>query len=192
MRAGLIGLCLAAFVACAAQAQSSGKVLFLGASVIRFWKAQDPEFFAAHPAYVARGVPGQTSSEVLHRAPRELADVTPAVVVILAGGNNDTAAGVRAETTRDNLAAMVKLTRDRGARPVLCAVTSAQPELNALLADYARREDVVFVDFDALRVADGGFRHGLTFDGLHPTPDGYHLMDPLILAAIGKALAATR
>jgi lysophospholipase L1-like esterase len=173
-----------------AQAPAARPVLFLGASVIRFWKAQDPEFFAAHPGYVVRGVPGQTSAEVLHRAPRELADVQPAVVVILAGGNNDVAAGVLGATTRDNLAAIVRLVRSRGATPVLCALTSAQPDTDALLADYARKDGVLFVDFASMRAPDGGFRKGLTFDGLHPTPDGYHLMDPLVLAAIGRAMAS--
>ncbi len=175
--------------ATASHSQTPRPVLFLGASVIRFWKAQDPQFFAAHKNYVVRGVPGQTSAEVLHRAPRELADVQPAVVVILAGGNNDAAAGVPAAKTTANLAAIVALVRAKGATPVLCAVTSAQPELDAMLADYAQRDSVLFVDFASMRAQDGGFRKGLTFDGLHPTPAGYHLMDPLVLAAVEKALA---
>ena len=193
-RVGLVALCLAVVMASPAQAQAqappSAKVMFLGDSVMWFWRIRDPDFFRAHRSYVVRGVVGETSTQIRLRAGPEIASVAPAVVVILGGGRNDDTAGVTPEATRDSLAAIVKQVRDSGARPVLCGVTTASPVLNALLADYAQREGVAFVDFAALRTPDGGFRPGLTLDGLHPSPEGYKLMDPPIEAAVEAALAA--
>jgi lysophospholipase L1-like esterase len=31
---------------------------------------------------------------------------------------------------------------------------------------------------------------GLTYDGVHPTPAGYALMEPVMVAAVDKVLAA--
>jgi lysophospholipase L1-like esterase len=194
LRRGRAVLALVAAVATlampSAQARSPAlPVLFLGASVMDYWKAQDPAFFKAHPDYVVRGIPGQTSGQILGRAPHDLAQLNPFVVVLLAG-SNDIAAGTRPEAIVRNLAAIVDLVRARGGRVVLLALTNAAPAVNALIGDYARRETLTFVDFASLRVADGGFRPDLTFDGLHPTPAGYRLMEPLVQAAIDRELAA--
>jgi hypothetical protein len=35
----------------------------------------------------------------------------------------------------------------------------------------------------------GGMRPGLAYDGVHPTREGYAIMEPVTLAAIASALA---
>jgi lysophospholipase L1-like esterase len=63
-------------------------------------------------------------------------------------------------------------------------------ELNRWLADFARREGLVYVDYHAaLAGPDGGMRPELTRDGVHPQASGYALMRPLALAAIDRALS---
>jgi lysophospholipase L1-like esterase len=185
----ILSIFLAMTAGASAQARSPAlPVVFLGASVMEFWKAQDPEYFRAHPEYVVRGVAGQTTAEILHRTPREVVPLNPAVVVLL-GGSNDLAAGYLAPTIVKNLSANVDLLRSHGAKVVLLTLTNAAPEVNAAIAAYAKGANVDLVDFASLRGPDGGLRRELTFDGLHPTAAGYKAMDPLVEAAIRKALA---
>jgi lysophospholipase L1-like esterase len=61
--------------------------------------------------------------------------------------------------------------------------------LNAWIAQYCASNHLVYLDFySALADANGGMKPGLSKDGVHPTDQGYAIMEPLAQAAIDKAL----
>jgi lysophospholipase L1-like esterase len=62
-------------------------------------------------------------------------------------------------------------------------------KLNTWLKDYAAKIDAPYVDYYAAVVdAQGEFRRGYTFDGLHPNTQGYALMTPVVEAAIEQTV----
>lgn len=62
-------------------------------------------------------------------------------------------------------------------------------KLNAWMKDYAKSVNAVYVDyFSALVDEKGWMKDGLANDGLHPNPEGYKIMAPIISEAIRKAL----
>jgi lysophospholipase L1-like esterase len=68
--------------------------------------------------------------------------------------------------------------------------TAKVAALNAWLRAYAAERGAVLADYT--RVLDdgaGGMKPGLAYDGVHPTREGYAVMEPAALAAIASALA---
>jgi len=62
-------------------------------------------------------------------------------------------------------------------------------KLNAWLKDYAAQVNAIYVDYYGALVDEKGFlKDGVSADGLHPNPDGYQVMAPLVEAAIEQAL----
>jgi len=79
------------------------------------------------------------------------------------------------------------------ARPVGSRPNSVPPAdilaLNTWLKAYATKVHAVYADYYTAVVDDQGwFKAGHSNDGLHPNPQGYALMAPVIEAAIQKAL----
>jgi lysophospholipase L1-like esterase len=61
--------------------------------------------------------------------------------------------------------------------------------INAWMADYARRNGHVYLDYaSAVGDAAGAFKADLNGDGLHPNAAGYALMAPLAEKAIADAM----
>jgi lysophospholipase L1-like esterase len=61
--------------------------------------------------------------------------------------------------------------------------------LNEDIKKYAKQKGFIYLDYYAA-MEDGNFglKPGLSTDKVHPTPAGYALMEPLLLAAINKGL----
>jgi lysophospholipase L1-like esterase len=61
--------------------------------------------------------------------------------------------------------------------------------LNEDIKKYANQKGYIYLDYYAA-MEDGNFglKPGLSNDKVHPTPAGYALMEPLLLAAINKGL----
>ena len=62
-------------------------VVFMGNSITEAWPILSPDFFKDHQ-YIGRGISGQTSYQMLFRFRREVIDLQPKVVVLLAGTND--------------------------------------------------------------------------------------------------------
>src|SRR5690606_24276946 len=63
------------------------------------------------------------------------------------------------------------------------------PALNKLLKDYANANGFLYLDyFSALADDRNGLPKKYANDGVHPTAEGYALMEPLVEAAIAKSL----
>jgi lysophospholipase L1-like esterase len=192
-----------------------GRVVFLGDSITDGWSMpQKGGFFPGKP-YVNRGISGQTTTQMLVRFRQDVIALQPAAVVILAGTNDisGNSGPVDLATIEANLATMSELAKLHGIKVVLASllpVTDAKtdregrprvwtqgrpPEkiqaLNAWLADYARQNGHVYLDyFSAVVDGAGRLRSDLTDDGLHPNAAGHALMAPLAEKAIAAALAS--
>jgi lysophospholipase L1-like esterase len=188
------------------------RVVFMGDSITDAW--QSPRyggFFPGKP-YVDRGISGQTTPQMLLRFRRDVIDLKPKAVVILAG-TNDIAGNTGPMTNEDiqgNLASMSELAHANKIRVVFASVTPVSayhvgparsvPEtsrrpmariqaLNDWMKAYAAAHADVYLDyFSAMVDETGHMRPELTEDDLHPNAKGYAIMAPLAEAAIARAL----
>ena len=203
----------AANAALAKKAKGQTRVVFFGDSITDNWsKAGYGGFFPGKP-YVNRGIGGQTTSQMLVRFRADVLALDPDVVVILAG-TNDVAGNsgpIAPEAIENNLASMAELAKAHDVRVVFASIlpvaddkkdgagqalvrTTDRPmatlrAINAWMADYARRNGHVYLDY-ATAVADaaGAFKADLNGDGLHPNAAGYAVMAPLAEKAIADAM----
>ena len=108
-----------------AAAGNEARVVFMGDSITDAW--QQPRyggFFPGRP-YVDRGISGQTTPQMLLRFRRDVIDLGPKAVVILAG-TNDIAGNTGPMTNEEiqgNLASMSELAHAHNIRVVLASVT---------------------------------------------------------------------
>ena len=186
---------------------SSGenRVVFMGNSITEGWINTDPDFFA-EKAYVNRGISGQTTPQMLVRFRPDVINLKPAVVVILAG-TNDIAGNTGPSTLEmimDNLVSMAELAKANRIKVVLSSVLPAydypwkpglEPapkivKLNEMIKSYAEKNDIVYLDYFSSTVDErNGLKKELSGDGVHPNMAGYKIMEPLVEAAIKKALS---
>jgi lysophospholipase L1-like esterase len=195
--------------------RANEKVIFFGDSITGYWHLN--EYFPQMSLYINRGVESDTALWMLNRFQRDVIDLHPKVVIILAGTNDIAGiAGPRTnEQIRDNLATMAEWAAENGVRVVLASVmpvndytldpdgnpyinTDRRPParilaLNQLIKTYAEQNRIAYLDYHSAMVDNDGFmRAGLTEDGLHANAAGYAVMTPLALSAIRSALKRKR
>lgn len=182
-----------------------GRVVFFGDSITDGWgRGEGTVFFPGKP-YVNRGISGQTTAQMLVRFRQDVIALQPEVVVILAG-TNDIAGNTGAATLgmiEGNLRSMTQLAQANGIRVVLASVLPASSywwrpgyrpaatirALNQRIEAYAREAGAVYLDYHAAMAnAEGGLDAELAGDGVHPSPAGYAVMQPLAQQAIERAL----
>jgi lysophospholipase L1-like esterase len=193
-------------------AKNEQRVVFMGDSITDSWdNPANGGFFPGKP-YVNRGISGQTTPQMLIRFRRDVIELKPRVVVILAGTND--LAGNTGPTTleaiQDNLKSMAELASAHRIRVVLASVmpvsdyeirdgkqlvqTVRRPPdkilaLNKWMQEFARANHHTYLDYFSAMVDDKGFlKDELSNDGLHPNVDGYAVMAPLAEAAISASL----
>src|SRR6266849_5605536 len=105
-------------------AKGEKRVVFLGDSITDGWdNPANGGFFPGKP-YIDRGISGQTTPQMLIRFRRDVIELKPEVVVILAG-TNDIAGNtgpMTLEAIEDNLVSMAELARANNIRVVLASV----------------------------------------------------------------------
>ena len=171
------------------------RVVFMGDSITQNWGLADPNFFAK--GVLDRGISGQTSAQMLVRFRADVVALKPKIVHILAG-TNDIAGNTGPESPQDfknNVMAMVQIAKANGITVLLGSIPptahfSWQPnvnpvpwvaELNDWLRDYAKRNDIQYVDyFSALVGPSGELRPALGNDGVHPNRDGFAIMRRIV------------
>lgn len=192
-------------------AKNEQRVVFMGDSITDSWDNQPTGFFPGKP-YVNRGISGQTTPQMLIRFRRDVIELKPKVVVILAGTND--LAGNTGPTTleaiQDNLSSMAELAMTHGIRVVFASLlpvsdyelrdgkpivqTTRRPPdqilaLNNWMKQYTAAHRHVYLDyFSAMADAKGFLKDELSNDGLHPNQQGYEVMAPLAEAALAKIL----
>ncbi|HEX8293470.1 MAG TPA: GDSL-type esterase/lipase family protein [Pyrinomonadaceae bacterium] len=161
-------------------------IVFLGDSVTDNWDDAG-EFFPGLP-YANRGIAGQATPEMLLRFRRDVVELRPMAVVIMAGAG-DIASGLPLEETRRNLASMADIARAHEIDVVfasnLPAGDQAQTgagerpparldELNAWIKGYALSTESGFVDYrPAVSDERGALRREFSEDGVHLNARGY-------------------
>jgi len=185
-------------------AANEDRIVFMGNSITIGWLHARPEFFTEKP-YINRGISGQTTPQMLIRFRQDVLDLGPKAVVILAG-TNDIAGNTGPSTLEmitDNIKSMAQLAEANGIKVIICSVlpvfdypwkpglrpNEKIPILNKLLKDYAETNGFVYLDyFSAMADDRNGLPQKYAGDGVHPTAEGYALMEPLVEMAIAKAL----
>lgn len=176
----------------------------MGNSITDGWPAADPDFFTKN-GYVGRGIGGQVSAQMLMRFRQDVINLQPQAVVILAGTNdlahNDYA--VTPEQTFDNVVSMVQLAQANGIQVILCSTLPAyqfgwRPELkpaedikafNKKVKAYADAHDILYVDYhSAMKDERDGLPEKYSKDGVHPTLEGYKVMEKLVQEALQKVV----
>ena len=180
---------------------NSQRIVFMGDSITEGWSSTSPEFWEENPHYINRGVGGQTTSQMLLRFRKDVINLTPKKVVILAG-TNDIAGntGITSnQTIYDNIITMAELATVHNIDVVLSSIlpvydypwkTGLQPatkitELNTLLKDYALKNDHTYIDYHSvMRDAQNGMQSLLTYDGVHCNKAGYEVMEKVLSSAL--------
>ena len=182
------------------------RVVFFGDSITEAWVSKAPAFFEGHH-YLARGIGGQTTAQMLVRFRQDVIALRPQAALILAGTNDiaENTGPYRQEDTLGHLQSMVELAMAHGIHVVLASILPARNyrwspgrepagkiiALNTLLRAYAEKNGLVYLDYHAAMAdTDGGLKASLSEDGVHPNRAGYDLMGPLAEHALQKALAA--
>jgi lysophospholipase L1-like esterase len=61
--------------------------------------------------------------------------------------------------------------------------------LNSMIKKYALEKGHIYLDYwTAMANTSKGMKTELAYDGVHPTLEGYHVMEPLVEKAIAEAL----
>ena len=177
------------------------EVVFMGNSITEGW----PKAFFGNTSYVNRGISGQTTPQMLLRFRQDVINLDPKVVVILAG-TNDIAGNtgpMSLEQIKENIQSMVELAQANGIIPIVCSVLPAYdypwrpglrpnvqiPKLNAMLKEMAQKKKVHYLDYFS-KMADErmGLPAELAKDGVHPTTEGYGIMQTLVEKAVQEVL----
>lgn len=180
-------------------------VVFMGNSITWNWVKYNPEFWASHPTFAARGISGQTTVRMLERFHADVVALHPQAVVILAGINDiaENDGEIPLEDVAANIRTMCRIAKGNEIVPIVCSVLPCDTipwnkrikpadkviALNKMLKQYAAETGIVYVDFYTPMTTDkGGMKPEYTEDGCHPEAVGYiEVMSPAILEAIKRA-----
>lgn len=182
------------------------RVVFMGNSITEGWVRTHPDFFKTN-GYIGRGIGGQTSYQFLVRFREDVINLSPALVVIN-GGTNDVAENTgeyNEDYTFGNIISMAELAKANKIKVILTSVLPAAsfrwnpaikdtPQkikaLNTRLEAYAKANKIPFVNYYQPMVVaeDGALNPQFTKDGVHPTSEGFDVMEPLIKQAIDREL----
>ncbi|MBQ7771850.1 MAG: SGNH/GDSL hydrolase family protein [Bacteroidales bacterium] len=177
------------------------KAVLMGDSITDGWPRANKDFFTDNN-YVGRGISGQTTSHMLVRFRKDVVDLHPKYVAILAG-TNDIAlnnGSITLENILGNIISMCEIAKANKIKPVICSVVPAKayrwrPEikdsaekiikLNEMLKEYADANKIPYVDYhSAMTDSEGGLPVELAKDGVHPTPAGYKIMEEILVKVL--------
>ena len=166
-----------------------------------------PGFFSRN-GYVDKGISGQNTTQMKNRFQKDVIALNPQVVVIMAG-TNDLAQGVTEADIAANIAEMATAAKAAGIKVVLCSVTPnddtysklSNPKtkgahivaLNKLIKSQAESNGHSWCDYWSSMVTDAENDLSMKvayrlYDNLHPGPDGYDVMEPIVKAIIDGLL----
>ncbi len=184
--------------------ENEDRVVFMGNSITIGWLHKRPDFFKGKP-YINRGISGQTTPQMLVRFRQDVIELHPKVVVLLAG-TNDIAGNTGPSTLNmiiNNIKGMAEIAKANNIKVILSSTLPAykypwSPEikpadkivaLNEMIKEYALENDCIYLDYFSVMVDDrNGLPKKYAKDEVHPTAEGYAVMEPLVKEAIKEAL----
>jgi len=137
----------------------------------------------AYPAILSRltahkvvnaGVPGEVTEEGLARLPQLLDEVQPELIIICHGGN-DILRRMSLNRAKDNIHAMVELSRAKGISVLLLSV----PELGLFLSPpviYQELADELNIPLESEVLSEVLQNPALKSDRIHPSGEGYRIV----------------
>lgn len=173
------------------------RAVFMGDSITDNWAKKDLDFFTSNN-YVGRGISGQTTSHMLVRFRRDVVDLHPKYVVIMAG-TNDVALNngeISHENILGNIISMCEIAKANKIKPILCSVLPAdrfrwRPQLtpaedlvklNKMIQEYAKSARIPYVDYHSvLKDENNALPEKHAADGVHPNLDCYKIMEEIIV-----------
>lgn len=189
-----------------APAKKEKRVVFMGNSITEGWVKIHPEFFKENN-YIGRGISGQTSYQFLLRFRNDVINLKPKLVIINAGTNDiaENSGPFDIDITFGNIASMAEIAKANKIKVILTSVLPAAgfrwnkkitdaPDrieaLNAKIKAYAKANKIPYVDYYQPMVngTERALNPAYSKDGVHPTLEGYLVMEALIKPAIDKAL----
>jgi len=188
------------------------RVVFLGDSITHNWGGAKVSSYFQHDhdkfIPINRGIGGQNVPQMLIRMRPDVIALKPAAMVIFAG-TNDLATFKVPDLLgfmEGNFLSVFELAQANKIPVVVCSIlpindvyqkrSEARPpdqilQLNTWLKEQAAQRGYEYVDFyNAVSDGKDRLRAEITKDGLHPTAEGYVLMEPLVEKAIEKTLVA--
>lgn len=169
--------------------------VFMGDSVTDLWAKKRPNFFKENN-YVSRGICGQVTTQMLVRFRRDVIDLKPEFVLILAG-TNDVARNrgyISEENIVGNIISMCEIAKVNNVKPIICSILpvaeykwrpvikSVEPikRINAMLKKYAQDNNITYLDYySKLDDGNGGLSQVHALDGVHPTVKCYTIMETM-------------
>ena len=186
---------------------SQRRVVFIGNSITEGWPKAHPGFFTDN-GFIGRGISGQTSYEIFTRFRADVIDLAPEAVVINAGTNDiaENGRNYNEDRTFGHIQSMVELALVHGIKPILATVLPSAgfswnreindapqriASLNKRLKAYADEKGLPFIDYYSALVEkpSEALDNRYTKDGVHPTADGYTVMESVALPVITKVLS---
>lgn len=181
------------------------QVVFLGNSITEGWPKASPAFFVDNN-FIGRGISGQTSPQLLLRFRQDVINLSPVAVVINIGINDiaQNTGEYVAEFTMSCIQSMAELAEYNGIKVILSSVLPGGgfpwrteikdvPQkidaLNAMIKAYAESKGYPYIDYNtSMRDAEGAMKTELAYDGIHPTKEGYLIMEKLAKDVVDKAI----
>ena len=178
------------------------RVVFLGNSIFEGWLRLRPDFFEGKP-YYDRGISGQTTPQMLLRFYEDVLALQPEVLVLKAGINDiaQNSGPYNQQQTLNNIKAIAQLARFNKIKVIICSVLPANEfrwrpglepadkviALNKAISEFAEQEGYFYLDLYSAVVDDKkGMKAAYADDGVHPTIEGYKVLEPLVEAAIAN------
>ena len=169
--------------------------VFMGDSITDGWARKRPDFFMQNN-YLGRGISGQVTSQMLVRFRRDVIDLKPEFVLILAG-TNDVARNkgyISEENIVGNIISMCEIAKANKITPIICSILpaakykwrpvikSVEPikRINSMLKKYAQENGITYLDYySKLDDGNGGLTEAHAKDGVHPTDECYAIMESM-------------
>ena len=193
-------------------AGKSVEVVLLGDSITKRWT--DPRWtkYGTARGFLGRGISGQNTFKMELRLADDVLALHPKYVIFM-GGINDLKSGFYPGPLRSlaerviemNTAELISRMQKRGITVLLCSLTPVDDtspfvgvpgtqqrvqHVNWWLKGYAASHRAVYVDFHrVMSNSRGGYRAGLSDDGLHPNRQGYDVMAAVLNESLGTAAA---
>lgn len=181
------------------------RVVFLGNSITDAWPSVSPEFFAENN-YIGRGIGGQTSLELLLRFRQDVINLSPTAVVINIGTNDiaQNSGEYNPQLTMDCIQSMAELADYNGIKVILSSVLPVDEypwrkeiknvvekidTLNEMIKSYAQSKGFAYIDYNTpMREPNGAMKANLARDGVHPTKEGYIIMEGIAKKVIDTVI----